>query len=168
MRTSWHDIAVDAIDYEIVRLSEGCSVPELGAFSDVFASEGPPWRLVAGYLMLSSGGGDIDATTDQVLEVCSHGHPVARLELSSSTATWTLATGPGVPADWREEHGVVRGPGIALVPEAGTAWVIEDGSASIERATPWAITVVHGPAESKVDTRLRLLASLRVVGGRHG
>ena len=58
MRTTWRQVTVDAIDYEIVRLSEGGAVTELGAFGDVFSSAGPSWRLVAGYLMLATAADD--------------------------------------------------------------------------------------------------------------
>ena len=54
MRTAWGEVTVDAIDYEMIRLSEGSAVTELGRFGDVFSSAGPPWRLVAGYLMLAA------------------------------------------------------------------------------------------------------------------
>ncbi|WP_457101156.1 hypothetical protein [Microbacterium sp. P5_E9] len=168
MRTAWREVSVDAIDYEMIRLSEGSAVTELGGFGDVFSSARPPWRLVAGYLMLAAAPGSVRRSQEAGLDVYSHGQMVARVELTASAASWSLVHRSHSPVVWREHRGILRGPGIALVPEGGTSWSLENETVLIQRATPWAVTIVHGPADHKVDTRVRLLSSLQAVGGRRG
>ena len=168
MRTAWGEVTVDAIDYEMIRLSEGSAVTELGRFGDVFSSAAPPWRLVAGYLMLAAHPGSLRRSQEAGLEVSSHGQTVARLDLTASAASWSLVHRSEPPVAWREHRGILRGPGIALVPEAGTSWSLENETVRIQRAAPWAVTIVHGPADHKVDARVRLLSSLKAVGGRRG
>ena len=168
MRTAWGEVTVDVIDYEMIRLSEASAVVELGGFGDVFSSAGPPWRLVAGYLMLAAPPGAPRRSQEAGLDVSSHGRTVARLELTASAASWSLVHRPGTPVAWREDGGNLRGPGIALVPEAETSWSLENETVLFPRAAPWAVTIVHGPADHKVDTRVRLLSSLQAVGGRRG
>ena len=98
----------------------------------------------------------------------SHGRTVARLELTASAASWSLVHRSEPPVAWREHRGILRGSGFALVPEAGTFWSLEKETVLFQRAGPWAVTIVHGPADHKVDARVRLLSSLQAVGGRRG
>ena len=168
MRTAWGEVTVDVIDYEMIRLSEASAVVELGGFGDVFSSAGPPWRLVAGYLMLAAAPGSVRRSQEAGLDVYSHGQMVARVELTASAVVWSLVQRSQPPVVWREHRGILRGPGIALVPEDGTSWSLENETVLIQRAAPWAVTIVHGPADHKVDTRVRLLSSLQAVGGRRG
>ena len=162
MRRMAGSVAVDAIDYEIVRLSEGGEPAEPGRFVDAYSSDGPVWRLVAGYLMVAAA--DHAGSPPRELAVFSHGRAVARVRLDDERVDILsdrafIADGPSV-----------RGHGIALVPAPSTEWRIADGGGVIEiaRDRPWSVTVVHGPADLKVDNRLSLLASLDRVGGRHG
>lgn len=156
MRTLWNGITVDAIDYELIRLSSAGDVDEIGSFRDVHVSSDPTWRLVAGYLMLAS------LNTDE-LGIFSHGRIVASLRLDPDSAVVSLS-GSG---EWEAGDGFIRAAGIALVSGSPE---LEAGKSGIRLPVdmPWELTIVHGPAPEKIDARIDLLASLRRVGGRRG
>jgi hypothetical protein len=157
MRTAWKGLAVDAVDYEILTISASATSPPLGAFQDVFVAEGPPWRLVAGYLMLEEAG-------PGELRVFSHGKAVAALHLSTTDAVWRT-TRPG--SVWAGHSSGVRADGIALLPTTGEL-TTGPTEMRVTMNAPWAVTVVHGPAPEKIDARIALHESLQRVGGRHG
>lgn len=162
MRRMTGSLAVDAIDYEIVRLSEGGDQAELGRFADAYFADTPAWRLVAGYLMVAANAPA--GAPPREFAVFSHGRAVARVHLDRDRVDIRSDRG------FADGDGVLRGDGIALVPSPSTEWqVVDDGGViMVARDRPWSVTIVHGPAELKVDNRLALLASLERVGGRHG
>jgi hypothetical protein len=130
-------ITMGAVDYEIVRVSAGDAVPALGEFDDVHAT---PTRYVAGYLMLEPDG-------EQGVSVSSHGRRVARLRVAGDA----LELAPIEPE-------TPRPMGDSLVfARAGL------GTRSLSRR---ALTLVHGPATSKIESRLELAESWQRVGGR--
>ena len=155
MRAWWNGIAVDAIDYEIVRVSTDGRLGELGAFRDVHLAEGPPWRLVSGYLMLEALGPD-------TLGVFSHGRLAAVLAVEPGRVSWRAAGGR-----LRSVGDSVRSGGIAMAPDGATT-THSDGSVGFSRRLAWSAAIVHGPSDEKVQNRIELLRSLEAVGGRHG
>ncbi|WP_309103827.1 hypothetical protein [Microbacterium sp.] len=155
MRSTWNGITIDAIDYEVIRLSSSDATEELGAFSDVHVSAAPMWRLVAGYLMLAS-------VNPDELGIFSHGRLAASLRLDEE-GILVRAAGAG---SWEERGDSVRTSGVALVP--GNGLRITDDGVRLSASAPWQVSIVHGPAEQKIDARIELLASLGRVGGRRG
>lgn len=147
---------VDAADYEIVRLSAPRAVAELGAFSDVFHSDGPIWRVVAGYLMLES-------TAPDEMHVHSHGVPVASVVRVDDVLVWK----PAPSASWTRKSAVLYTRGIALICDVPDM-IVDASAMRMSLSSAWTISVVHGPAPEKIENRIRLLDGLHQVGGRHG
>ncbi|RKN67316.1 hypothetical protein D7252_06820 [Microbacterium sp. CGR2] len=151
----WKGIAVDAIDYELVRVGSPAG-DELGSFTDAHVSFTPKWRLVAGYLMLASDRGDR-------LEIFSHGRLAASLQLHAGRVVFY----PAPTKEWKDHGTSVRTAGIALVSASPTDDA-EEGGIGLATDAPWAVSIVHGPAAEKIDARIDLLTSLQRVGGRRG
>jgi antitoxin (DNA-binding transcriptional repressor) of toxin-antitoxin stability system len=146
------DLALEALDYELLWFGTDLARSATGDFRDVHHVEQPVWRLVSGYLAVARDGG--------AWQVTSHGHPVAELTPEQSgcrvAAVGTLALDDGVL--------VAAEAGLALVPDEHTRFVLEGGGA---RATGWGFTIVHGPSAEKVQNRRALLASILRTGGAH-
>lgn len=161
MRAAWQGLVVEAVDHEIIRIHSSPDRPALGAFTDAHHVTAPVWRLVSGYLGLEARTGAAD------LEVRSHGHLVARIapggDARSATVFFAHPVSSGSDGVWSEG-------GVAVVPDEGTAITIDGdaGSVVLEGDGCWGAALVHGPAEIKVENRIRLLRSLERVGGRNG
>ncbi|MGM7671753.1 hypothetical protein [Microbacterium sp. A93] len=162
MRAEWNSLVVDAIDYEIARIGTSDASAEIGAFHDVFLSTQSPWRMVSGYLMLEA-----DALRSR-LNIFSHGRVVASLFADGDNIVWSTARSPLKDPAWRVDGSSIRTDGIALVPMSGDAPHVDGNLIVMSGGLPWAFTIVHGPAESKIDARIRLLMSLERTGGRRG
>ncbi|HWS49652.1 MAG TPA: hypothetical protein VN241_01450 [Microbacterium sp.] len=156
MRTTWNGITIDAVDYELITLGSAAGAKELGSFSDVHISARPVWRIVAGYLMLASdeAGG---------LGIFSHGRQAASVSLHGDHVVFQTADA----RRWQPRGDSVRAAGIALASASAPFEAADDGI-RIRAIAPWEVSIVHGPAEQKIDARIELLASLRRVGGRRG
>ncbi len=175
MRATWEGLTLEAIDHELVWAGAGSAAATrepLGSFSDAHFVQEPARRLVSGYLMVEAAPGAEGFT------ISSHGHPVGVISTDVDSASGTVIT-VGLAGDIELEEGVVRSSaGIALVADAGTQ--LRAVAAADPAGRPGAIvargasgtgcglTLVHGPAAVKVENRMRLLASLERVGGRHG
>jgi hypothetical protein len=151
-------VLVAPVDYEMIWIGSHATESRTGGFRDVHLSTSPVWRLVAGYLMIEA------ATGSGGFTVRSHGHAVAGIDVDTGRAAISglrRATSDGP---------VLRGSqaGFAVVADAGTGWRIDaDGTMAQTTADgAWGLTLVHGPAEIKIENRIRLLDSLRSVGGR--
>lgn len=155
MRVGWAGLTIDAIDYEIVRLSGGSAPPEVGRFSDVYVDTGPPFRLVAGYLML-------EASAPERLRVHSHGVPMIDVHHDPNGLTCSPAR---ESETWVTAGEILSVGGVAVAPGAG-GFTFENGL--VTSAGNWSFTLVHGPSREKIDARVALHESLLHVGGRHG
>jgi hypothetical protein len=162
MRAEWNSLVVDAIDYEIARIGTSDASAEIGAFHDVFLSTQSPWRMVSGYLMLEA-----DALSSR-MNIFSHGRCAASLSVDEDNIVWSATPSQVGKPVWRAVGSSIRTDGIALVSMSGPAPQIEGNRIVMSGGLPWAFTIVHGPAESKIDARIRLLMSLERTGGRRG
>jgi hypothetical protein len=179
----WRGLQLDAVDYEIVRLSASAGRPDAVAFADAHHVTSPRWRLVSGYLSFEAQPDDGSRRAGDQLVVRSHGHLVARVrriaeggrpvEGGRTAEDGRTAEGDGVRIEF--EHDPITGPdgvrsegGIAIVPDEGTRVVVEGRVAELRGGPQWGAALVHGPAGIKLDNRIRLLRSLERVGGRHG
>ncbi|GLK16589.1 hypothetical protein GCM10017602_10710 [Herbiconiux flava] len=167
----WRGLQLDAVDYEIVRLSASAGRPDAVAFADAHHVTSPSWRLVSGYLSFEVQPEDGSPRAGDQLVVRSHGHLVARVRRIAEGGR--TAEGAGVRIEF--EHDPITGPdgvrsegGIAIVPDEGSRVVVEGRVAELRGGPQWGAALVHGPAEIKLDNRIRLLRSLERVGGRHG
>lgn len=161
MRAAWRGLAIEAIDYEIVRLGGGNGRLPLGLFSDVHHIATPIWRLVSGYLSFE------EDEISSALVLRSHGHRIGHISpLGDSESEGVVIT---------FEQPLLAGPdslwsngGVAVVPDAGTVANTDGHRVELRGGSDWGATFVHGPAEAKIQNRIRLLRSLERVGGRNG
>lgn len=140
-------LEASALDYEIIALAPTGSDITTTGFADRF-DDGE--LLTSGYLLLErlpSGGASLH----------SHGREVGQVAPDARGLRVDL---PGAEADGRMLRSA--NAGVALVAEAGEWQRVGDGSA-ILLGEHWRVVVVHGPAPTKLDNRVRLLDDLRAV-----
>lgn len=141
------DLEAAALDYELIALApHGVAVAETG-FTDRF-DDGE--LLTSGYLL-------VERLPEGGAALHSHGREVGRIIPDARGLVVDL---PGAEVDGRTLRAAAAG--IALVAEAGEWRSAGDGSA-ILLGEDWRVVVVHGPASTKLDNRVRLLDDLRAL-----
>ncbi|WP_104179688.1 hypothetical protein [Arthrobacter sp. B0490] len=157
-------LGIDPVFYEIIWLGRN-HTRVLSAFPDTHLATRPTWRVIAGYLMLSSpslGSGQ------ETLGIFSHGRPVGQL---TDTADGAISLRFDSPPHL-EGQVLHSTAGIAVITDPDTTISIgrDEHEVLLTSPTPhqMGFTFVHGPAAGKVENRIRLLHSLRRLKGDHG
>lgn len=157
-------LSVDPVFYEIIWLGRN-NDRSLSAFPDTHLTSRPVWRVVAGYLMLSN----LSSGSGQgTLEISSHGRPVGQLtDAADGAVSLSFDVAPQLTGRvLRSDAGVA----IVVDPDTTISLNRDENEALLTSSNPdrLGFTVVHGPAEGKVENRIRLLHSLRRLKGDHG
>jgi hypothetical protein len=157
-------LGIDPVFYEIIWLGRNLD-RVLSGFADSHLADRPAWRVVAGYLMLSTSS---PGSSQETLGVFSHGRRVGQLtELTDGAISLHFDDPPHL--DGR----VLRSEaGVAIVADPDTAISSGGDECEVLLTAPipdrLGFTFVHGPATGKVENRIRLLHSLRRLKGDHG